>query len=48
MSKTDGRHALVEFSKNWLEDASRRDFTINVFIQILMEIYLIHSMEKKI
>ena len=26
---TDGRHAIVKFSNNWLEDASRRDFTIN-------------------
>ena len=26
---TNGRHAKVEFSKNWNEDASRRDFTIN-------------------
>jgi len=26
---TDGRHANVEFSDNWKEDASRRDFTIN-------------------
>ena len=26
---TDGRHAVVKFSKNWKEDASRRDFTIN-------------------
>ena len=26
---TDGRHAKVDFSKNWKEDASRRDFTIN-------------------
>jgi len=26
---TDGRHAKVEFSKDWIEDASRRDFTIN-------------------
>ena len=26
---TDGRHARVKFSKNWKEDASRRDFTIN-------------------
>jgi len=26
---TDGRHAKVEFSKNWKDDASRRDFTIN-------------------
>lgn len=27
--KTDGRHAVVEFSKDWKEDAERRDFTIN-------------------
>ena len=26
---TDGRHAKVIFSKDWSEDASRRDFTIN-------------------
>ena len=26
---TDGRHAEVEFSKNWKEDAIRRDFTFN-------------------
>ena len=26
---TDGRHAKVKFTKNWKEDASRRDFTIN-------------------
>ncbi len=26
---TDGRHAEVEFSLDWREDASRRDFTIN-------------------
>ena len=26
---TDGRHAKVKFSKNWKDDASRRDFTIN-------------------
>ncbi len=26
---TDGRHAEVKFSKNWKQDASRRDFTIN-------------------
>ncbi len=26
---TDGRHAKVQFSDNWFEDASRRDFTIN-------------------
>ncbi len=27
--KTDGRHAVVEFTDNWEEDASRRDLTIN-------------------
>ena len=26
---TDGRHANVEFSMNWKEDAARRDFSIN-------------------
>ncbi len=26
---TDGRHAKVQFTDNWKEDASRRDFTIN-------------------
>ncbi len=26
---TDGRHAKVEFSKDWKEDSGRRDFTIN-------------------
>ena len=26
---TDGRHAKVQFSDSWKEDASRRDFTIN-------------------
>lgn len=27
--KTDGRHAEVAFTKNWVLDASRRDLTIN-------------------
>ncbi|MEM8696968.1 MAG: CCA tRNA nucleotidyltransferase [Pseudomonadota bacterium] len=26
---TDGRHATVEYSEDWREDAARRDFTIN-------------------
>ena len=26
---SDGRHAKVKFSRNWKDDASRRDFTIN-------------------
>jgi len=28
---TDGRHADVEFTDDWAEDAKRRDFTINAF-----------------
>jgi len=32
---TDGRHANVTFTKNWEEDALRRDFTINaIYIDI--------------
>ncbi|MBK47766.1 MAG: poly(A) polymerase [Pelagibacteraceae bacterium] len=27
--KTDGRHAKVEFTKDWVSDSERRDFTIN-------------------
>ena len=27
--KTDGRHAVVDFTADWRQDASRRDFTIN-------------------
>ena len=27
--ETDGRHARVAFTRDWLEDAKRRDFTIN-------------------
>lgn len=27
--KTDGRHATVEFTDDWKEDAKRRDFTMN-------------------
>ncbi len=27
--RTDGRHAEVEWTTDWLEDAARRDFTIN-------------------
>jgi poly(A) polymerase len=27
--ETDGRHAVVAFTSDWKEDASRRDFTIN-------------------
>ena len=27
--KTDGRHAVVEYTKDWVIDSKRRDFTIN-------------------
>jgi len=27
--KTDGRHAEVEYTDNWIQDSERRDFTIN-------------------
>ena len=27
--KTDGRHAVIEFTTDWIKDAERRDFTIN-------------------
>ena len=33
---TDGRHAEVEFSLDWKEDASRRDFTINSIYACLL------------
>lgn len=36
----DGRHADVEFTRNWKEDANRRDFTINaMYIDINGTIY---------
>ncbi|GBR50593.1 polynucleotide adenylyltransferase [Neokomagataea thailandica NBRC 106555] len=28
-AETDGRHAIVEWTSDWAEDAARRDFTIN-------------------
>lgn len=27
--ETDGRHAIIEYTDDWMEDAKRRDFTIN-------------------
>ncbi len=30
--KTDGRHADVSFTKDWLEDSRRRDFTMNTLL----------------
>ena len=37
---TDGRHAKVDYTKNWEEDAARRDFTFNaLYMDIDGEIY---------
>ena len=37
---TDGRHAVVSFGGNWLQDAARRDFTFNALSMSLTgEIY---------
>lgn len=37
---TDGRHAKVEFTSNWEQDAKRRDFTINaIYSDIRGEVY---------
>ena len=33
--KTDGRHADVSFTGNWVEDAKRRDFTLNTLLMDL-------------
>lgn len=30
--ETDGRHAVVVYTKNWNEDAQRRDFTMNTLL----------------
>lgn len=29
---TDGRHAVIAFAESWMEDAQRRDFTINTLL----------------
>ena len=35
---TDGRHAKVKYTKDWLKDSSRRDFTFNSNICVTNEI----------
>lgn len=30
--ETDGRHAVVDFTESWIEDARRRDFTMNTLL----------------
>ena len=38
--KTDGRHAEVEYTDDWQEDSSRRDFTINsIYLDINGKIF---------
>lgn len=38
--ETDGRHAVVEFTDDWYEDAARRDFTINaMYIDLNGNVY---------
>ena len=38
--KTDGRHAEIEFTDNWLKDSERRDLTINaIYLDIKGKIY---------
>jgi tRNA nucleotidyltransferase (CCA-adding enzyme) len=37
---TDGRHAVVEYTKDWQLDASRRDLTINaLFLDLDRNVY---------
>jgi poly(A) polymerase len=39
-TKTDGRHAVVEYTNNWQLDSERRDFTINaIYLDINGKIY---------
>ena len=40
---TDGRHAEVEFTKDWMIDAERRDLTINSLFLDLVVILLTHQ-----
>jgi poly(A) polymerase len=38
--ETDGRHALVSYTRNWEEDAARRDFTMNaLYVSKSLEIF---------
>ncbi len=38
--ETDGRHAVVQFGTDWLQDAERRDFTINaLYADMAGELY---------
>lgn len=41
---TDGRHAVVNFTTDWREDAARRDFTINaLYASVDGEVFDYHS-----
>lgn len=46
-SKCDGRHAEIEYSNNILDDASRRDFTINAFYYDIIENKIIDLFDGK-
>ena len=42
--QTDGRHAVVEFTDDWMEDSARRDFTMNaLYATIDGEIFDYHG-----
>jgi poly(A) polymerase len=42
--ETDGRHAVVEFTDDWMEDSTRRDFTMNaLYATIDGEIFDYHG-----
>eukprot|EP01134_Creolimax_fragrantissima_P008205 CFRG8205T1 len=51
---TDGRHAEVDFTTSWVEDAARRDLTVNaMFLGINGELFdyydgLVHLHQKKV
>jgi len=43
-TKTDGRHAEVEYTDDWVEDSNRRDFTINaMYMDSTGKIYDYHN-----
>ena len=38
--ETDGRHATIEYTDDWVKDSERRDFTINaIYLDIFGKIY---------
>ena len=47
-TKTDGRHAVVEYTDDWKQDSERRDFTINAIYLDINGKILIHKWVKMI